>query len=92
MTIVKRVLSCALALYAAGVALLYAGQRHVMSPGSSVHAAPGVAGLPRAEEVVLQTDDEERLIAWHVPPVGEKPAEDHGAVAAVLAFLDEPPP
>ena len=35
--------------------------------------APAAAGLPEAEEVVLDTADGERVIAWHLPPRGDKP-------------------
>src|SRR4029077_9699424 len=34
---------------------------------------PPAAGFPQAEEIVLDTADGERVIAWHVPPRGEKP-------------------
>src|SRR6202048_3048464 len=36
-------------------------------------APPAVAGLPQAEEVLLDTADGERVIVWHIPPRGEKP-------------------
>src|SRR5262249_15138289 len=35
--------------------------------------APAAAGLPEAQEIVLDTADGERVIAWHVPPRGDKP-------------------
>src|SRR5260221_8953338 len=35
--------------------------------------APAVAGLPEAQEVVLDTADGERVIVWHVPPRADKP-------------------
>src|SRR5262249_4135518 len=35
--------------------------------------APAAAGMPEAEEVVLDTSDGERVIVWHVPPRGQKP-------------------
>jgi hypothetical protein len=34
---------------------------------------PAAAGLPQAEEVVLDTTDGERVIAWHMPPRAQKP-------------------
>ncbi len=30
--------------------------------------SPAAAGFPEAEEVILETSDGERVIAWHVPP------------------------
>ena len=33
---------------------------------------PADAGLRDAEEVVLDTADGEKVIAWHVPPRGEQ--------------------
>lgn len=73
MTILTRATALALVLYAGAVAALYAGQRHIMYPASAVRTAPGAAGLPQADEVTLETDDHEHLIAWHVPPSGDRP-------------------
>ncbi len=53
--------------------MLYAGQRAILFPASAAHTSPAAAGLPNAEEVTLVTDDGERLIAWHVPPQGDRP-------------------
>jgi uncharacterized protein len=55
------------------VALMYFAQRSLMYFPDKVRTPPAAAGLPAAEEVVLQTADGEKLIAWHVPPRGEKP-------------------
>jgi fermentation-respiration switch protein FrsA (DUF1100 family) len=60
-------------VYCGLVAGLYFGQQRMMYPASTLRTAPADAGLPNAEEVVLTTADGERVIAWHVPPVGEKP-------------------
>src|SRR5260370_13318181 len=38
-----------------------------------VRTPPAAAGLPEAQEVFLQTADGEKVIAWHVPPRGDKP-------------------
>jgi fermentation-respiration switch protein FrsA (DUF1100 family) len=38
-----------------------------------VRTPPGEAGLGAAEEIVLDTADGEKVIAWHVPPRGNKP-------------------
>ncbi len=59
--------------YGAFVALLYVGQRALQYFPERIRTAPAVAGLPEAEEVVLDAADGERVIAWHVPPRGDKP-------------------
>src|SRR6266481_9072445 len=59
--------------YGAFVALLYLGQRALQYFPERIRTAPAVAGLPGAEEVVLDTADGERVIAWHVPPRGDQP-------------------
>ncbi len=55
------------------VALLYVAQRALQYFPERIRTAPAAAGLPEAEEVVLDTADGERVIAWHVPPRGDKP-------------------
>src|SRR6266511_2930311 len=55
------------------VGLLYVAQRALQYFPERIRTAPAVAGLPEAEEVVLDTADGERVIAWHVPPRGDKP-------------------
>src|SRR6185295_10451452 len=64
-------------LFAAGylglAALMYLAQRALMYFPETVRTAPAAAGLPQAEEVVLDTTDGERVIVWHVPPRGNKP-------------------
>jgi uncharacterized protein len=62
-----------LAAYVGILILLYAGQRRLMYFPSLERVAPAATGLGRAEEVVLDTPDGEHLIAWHVPPQGERP-------------------
>src|SRR4051812_20312794 len=55
-------------VYAALVALMYLAQRGLMYFPETVRTSPAAAGLPQAEEVVLDTADLEKVIAWHVPP------------------------
>ena len=71
MTILKWLL-IALAGYGALIALMYVAQRTLMYFPERVRTAPTAAGFPQAEEVVLDTADGERVIAWHVPPRGDK--------------------
>jgi fermentation-respiration switch protein FrsA (DUF1100 family) len=62
---------------AAGYVLLAAAmffaQRSLMYFPDRQRVAPAVAGFPQAQEVTLDTADGERVIAWHVPPQGDKP-------------------
>ena len=59
--------------YGALVALLYVTQRSIQYFPERFRTAPAAAGLPQAQEVVLDTADGERVIVWHVPPRGNKP-------------------
>ena len=59
--------------YGVIVALLYFGQRAMQYFPERFRTAPAAAGLPEAQEVVLDTPDGERVIAWHVRPRGDKP-------------------
>lgn len=63
----------ALVGYGGIVALLYFAQRAMMYLPDTARTPPAAAGLPDAEEVTLATANGERLIAWHVPPRGDKP-------------------
>jgi fermentation-respiration switch protein FrsA (DUF1100 family) len=55
-------------LYGGLVALLYVVQRSLQYFPERQRTTPSAAGLPEAEEVVLDTLDGERVIVWHVPP------------------------
>ncbi|MGB9365923.1 MAG: alpha/beta fold hydrolase [Xanthobacteraceae bacterium] len=59
--------------YAAFCALMFFAQRALMYFPERVRTAPAAAGLPQAQEVMLDTADGEKIIAWHVPPRGDKP-------------------
>jgi len=54
-------------------ALMYLAQRALMYFPETVRTAPAAAGLPQAEEVVLDTADGEKVIVWHIAPRGERP-------------------
>lgn len=73
--------------YGGMVALLYLTQRSLQYFPEPFATAPDAAGLPEAEEVVLTTADDERIIAWHVPPRGAQPVVlyFHGNGAALRA-------
>lgn len=72
MTVLKWLLF-ALAGYGGLVALLYVSQRSLQYFPESFRTAPAAAGMPAAEEVLLDTPDGEKVIAWHVPPRGDQP-------------------
>ena len=54
-------------------ALMYFAQRSLMYFPERVRTAPAAAGFPQGQEVTLDTADGERVLAWHVPPRGDKP-------------------
>ena len=60
-------------LYTGFVTLLYLAQRSLQYFPERRRTTPAAAGLPEAEELVLDTADGERVIVWQVPPRGEAP-------------------
>ena len=73
MTALKWIVFLAVVGWGGIVALAYVAQRSLMYFPEKVRTPPAAAGVPEAQEIVLQTGDGEKLIAWHVPPRGEKP-------------------
>ena len=69
----KWLLIFAVAGYGGLLALMYVFQRALLYFPDATRVAPALAGLPQAEEVTLTSGDGERLIAWFVPPRGNKP-------------------
>jgi pimeloyl-ACP methyl ester carboxylesterase len=63
----------AAAAFGGFVALMYMAQRSLMYFPERLRVPPAAAGLPAAEEVELRTADGETIIAWHLPPRGERP-------------------
>jgi fermentation-respiration switch protein FrsA (DUF1100 family) len=59
--------------YGALIALMYVTQRALMYFPETFRVPPGDAGLPAAEEVMLDTADGERVIAWHIAPRDGRP-------------------
>ena len=72
MTALKNVLIFLLVGYGAMVALLYFAQRALMYFPDRIRTPPAEAGLSEAKEVMIETSDGEKLIAWHVPPADGK--------------------
>jgi fermentation-respiration switch protein FrsA (DUF1100 family) len=73
MTTLKWIAIFAVAGYLGIAALMYLAQRAIMYLPETVRTAPAAAGLPVAEEVVLDTADGEKVIVWHVPPREDRP-------------------
>jgi fermentation-respiration switch protein FrsA (DUF1100 family) len=73
MALLKWTLTVLLFGYVGLVALLYVVQRALMYFPDATRVAPAAAGLSAAEEVLLDTPDGERVIAWHLPPRADRP-------------------
>jgi pimeloyl-ACP methyl ester carboxylesterase len=73
MAFVKWLFIVAAAGYLALGALMFFAQRALMYFPERIRTAPAAAGFPQAQEITLDTADGEKVIAWHVPPRGEKP-------------------
>lgn len=69
----KWILIIVAAGYLGGVALLYFAQRSLMYFPETRRFPPADVGLPRAEEVTLQSADGTRVVAWHIPAGEGKP-------------------
>jgi hypothetical protein len=63
----------AAAAFGGFTALMHTFQRSLMYFPERQRTAPAQAGLPQAEEVVLDTADGEKVVAWHLPPRGDRP-------------------
>ena len=73
MALLKWTLIVLLAGYVGAVALLYFVQRALMYFPDTARTPPAAAGLPQAQEILLDTADGERVIVWHLPPRGGRP-------------------
>jgi fermentation-respiration switch protein FrsA (DUF1100 family) len=73
MASVKWLLIFGLIGYVAFVALLYFTQRSLQYFPERFRTPPAAAGLPEAEEAMLETADGERVIVWRVAPRGQSP-------------------
>ncbi|HWP26737.1 MAG TPA: alpha/beta hydrolase [Xanthobacteraceae bacterium] len=72
MSLLKTTLA-ALIAFGGLTALMYFAQRKLMYFPETLRTTPAAAGLPEAEEVLLDTADGERVIVWHLPPRGGRP-------------------
>lgn len=73
MALLKWLVIAAVLGYGGLLALMYVFQRSLQYFPDPMRTSPAQAGLPQAQEVTLRTSDGEALIAWHVPPRGDKP-------------------
>jgi fermentation-respiration switch protein FrsA (DUF1100 family) len=73
MALLKWTLIVLLVGYVGVVAVLYFVQRALMYFPDTARTSPAVAGLPEAQEILLDTADGERVIVWHLPPRGDRP-------------------
>ena len=80
----------ALAIYAAVVFAAYLFQRKLQYFPSTERIAPAQAGLANVEEIVLETPDGERLIAWYASAQEGKPTllYFHGNGAGLIDRAD----
>jgi fermentation-respiration switch protein FrsA (DUF1100 family) len=68
MTVLKWLVALVSIGYLGGLVALYFAQRSFLFPiPQTVRTAPEAAGFPEAQEHVLTTADDEKVIVWHVP-------------------------
>ena len=73
MIFLKWLIILAAAAYGGLLVVMCVFQRSLMYFPDPARIAPALAGLPQAQEVTFQSSDGETLIAWFVPPRGDKP-------------------
>lgn len=73
MTLVKWLLFAGGFGYAGLLMLMYVFQRQLMYFPDAARTPPAAAGFPQAQELRLESVDGERLVAWHIPPRGDRP-------------------
>ena len=73
MGVLEWLLVLGVAAYGGVLVLMYVFQRRIMYFPDAARTPPAAVGLPQAQELRLESIDGERLIAWHVPPRGERP-------------------
>ena len=72
MTLLKWLMFAAI-VFGGMIAFMYLMQRLLMYHPEQQRTPPAEAGLPEAQEVVLDTADGEKVIVWHVPPKEGRP-------------------
>src|SRR3569833_726828 len=73
-TIAKWTVTLLVAVYLAGLVLLYVRQREMLFPiPTTERISPDAADCPEAEEHILTASDGEKVIVWHVPAKSGRP-------------------
>jgi fermentation-respiration switch protein FrsA (DUF1100 family) len=68
MTVLKWLLIVASVGYLGGLVVLFFAQRSMVFPiPQTARTSPDAAGFPQAEQHILTTADNEKVIVWHVP-------------------------
>jgi fermentation-respiration switch protein FrsA (DUF1100 family) len=68
MTVLKWLLIVASVGYLGGLVVLFFAQRSMVFPiPQTARTSPAAAGFPEADEHILTTADNEKVIVWHVP-------------------------
>ena len=73
MIAIKWLIVLAVVGYGGLLALMYVFQRTLLYFPDAKRVAPAQTGLSPADEVVLTSSDDEKLIAWYVPAQGDRP-------------------
>jgi fermentation-respiration switch protein FrsA (DUF1100 family) len=74
MPTLKLLLIAAVLIYGGLILVVYLSQRSVMYPApQQTRVSPAVAGFAHAQELLLDTADGEKIVAWHAPPQADKP-------------------
>lgn len=76
--------------YVGLMAAMFFAQRALMYFPDTQRTPPAAAGFAQAEELVLDTHDGEKIIAWHLPPQAGKPVVlyFHGNGGAMALRVD----
>ena len=73
MTVVAWLIGILIAGYGGLLVLMYLFQRRLLFFPDATRRLPASAGLLQAQEVTFQSGNGEKLIAWTIPPRGDKP-------------------
>jgi len=89
MTLLKCLIAAA-AAFGWFVALMYVAQRSLMYHPERLRTSPAAAGLFDAQEIVLDTADDKKVVVWYVPPKPDKPLVlyFHGNAGALRSRAD----
>jgi uncharacterized protein len=72
MNVLAWLIGIVVAGYLGLLALMYVFQRNLMYFPDTMQHPPAAAGLPQAQEIKFDSSDGEHLLAWFIPPQGDK--------------------